>query len=121
MKTIRALAVAVFCVALPVSAQAAYWDYNIGGINWSPVRYNSMSYAYNYYSATINISPVDNVLSFGNVNSDFTPANADLQALISYLKVGGGSSEAVPEPSTLVLSAAALACLAISRRRFSRR
>jgi hypothetical protein len=46
--------------------------------------------------------------AIADVNRDGTITNADIQALLELLKSGGGSTDAVPEPSGL-----ALICLAI--------
>jgi hypothetical protein len=40
----------------------------------------------------------------GDVDVDGKFTNADLQALLNLLKAGGGSTNPVPEPSTLVLA-----------------
>jgi hypothetical protein len=44
------------------------------------------------------------LLVFGDINHDGTFNNADLQALLNLLKSGHGSTNPVPEPSTIVLA-----------------
>jgi hypothetical protein len=52
----------------------------------------------------------------GDVNQDGKFSNADLQALLDYLKAGHGSTNSVPEPSTFVLAVLALGILGVRRR-----
>jgi fibronectin-binding autotransporter adhesin len=54
-------------------------------------------------------------LLVGDVNGDGVVNNADLQALITYLKNGGGSADPVPEPATGVLAFVALAMVSGTR------
>jgi hypothetical protein len=44
------------------------------------------------------------LLSIGDLNGDGKVTNADLAALLSDLKSGGGSADPVPEPSSLALA-----------------
>jgi hypothetical protein len=60
-----------------------------------------------------------NIGSYSDVNGTTTYKNSNLQALLTYLKAGHGS-EAVPEPSTLVLAglgAAAIGLVASRRKK----
>ncbi len=52
------------------------------------------------------------VATLGDLNGDGNFNNADLQMLLRDLKSGGGSTNPVPEPSALVLTAVAAAALA---------
>jgi len=52
----------------------------------------------------------------GDVNGDNQVTNADLQALLNYIKNGNGSTNAVPEPSSLVLLGAGCLLLAARKR-----
>jgi hypothetical protein len=57
------------------------------------------------------------LLSIGDINDDGMVNNADLQALLNLLKSGGGSTDPIPEPASIVLLG--LGTLAIAyRRRF---
>ncbi len=58
------------------------------------------------------------LLDIEDVNGDGKVNNADLQALLIELKAGGGSSDSVPEPSTIALLG--IGALAITFRRRSR-
>jgi hypothetical protein len=66
-----------------------------------------------------------NYLSIGDINHDGKVTNADLQALENLLKAGGGSSNQVPEPASLVLLAfgtlavVGVNCAAMLRNRFN--
>ena len=51
------------------------------------------------------------LLTIGDLNNDGQVNNADLQALLNLLISGGGSTDAVPEPSTFVLAVVALTML----------
>jgi hypothetical protein len=57
------------------------------------------------------------VKSLGDINQDGKFNNADLQALLTLLKSGGGSSDPVPEPASWIL--ASLALMMVSGTRFS--
>jgi len=56
------------------------------------------------------------VTSLGDVNGDGKFNNADLQALLVKLKSGGGSTNPVPEPSTLVLAVLSFGLVMLGRR-----
>ncbi len=56
------------------------------------------------------------VATMGDLNGDGIFNGADLQMLLRDLKSGGGSTNPVPEPSTLVL--AAIAAVAFVKARF---
>ena len=56
------------------------------------------------------------LLAMGDLNGDGVVNNADLQALLNLLKSGGGSSDAVPEPSGLTLIVLAISAVALTRR-----
>jgi hypothetical protein len=59
-----------------------------------------------------------NLNTIGDFNSDGAVTNADLQMLLNLLKAGGGSVDAVPEPTAFELSFSGfLACLAMLFRR----
>jgi len=58
---------------------------------------NLTAYANSKSASTLQIS------SAGDVNGDGKFTNSDLQKLLNVLKAGGGSTNAVPEPSTLAL------------------
>jgi len=58
------------------------------------------------------------LLAIEDVNGDGKVNNTDLQALLTLLKSGGGSSNSVPEPSSIVLLC--LGGLAIAFRRRAR-
>ncbi len=49
------------------------------------------------------------LLAIGDINGDGVISNADLQMLLGALKAGGGSSDPVPEPTTLAIAAIGMA------------
>jgi hypothetical protein len=51
-----------------------------------------------------------------DVNGDGSFNNADLQALLTDLQSGGGTTDSVPEPSTIVLAALGVLGLVVGRR-----
>jgi hypothetical protein len=61
----------------------------------------------NSYRAAMSLTNAG-LLSIGDINGDGKITNADLQALLTLLKSGGGSVDAVSEPATLALLALAL-------------
>ena len=73
----------------------------------------------NAYKSAHGESDAD-LLAIGDINGDGKITNADLQALLTLLKSGGGSLAAVPEPASVVLMVLALTCFAFSvgRRHF---
>ncbi len=60
---------------------------------------------------------VSDVSLLGDINGDGQFNNADLQKLENVLKSGGGSTDAVPEPSTFILLAMAFGALALWSRK----
>ena len=70
------------------------------------------------YMATYKMNSEDMNL-IGDLNGDNKVTNADLQALLNYIKNGNGSSGAVPEPTTIGLLAMG-GVLLVARRRFRR-
>ena len=69
----------------------------------------------NDYLTAHNLTNED-LLSIGDINGDGKFNNADLQALINLLQSGGGSTNSVPEPSTLVLAVLAALMVGLFRR-----
>ena len=64
---------------------------------------------------TANSLTATDLLSIGDINVDGAITNADLQALLTLLKSGGGSLAGVPEPTSMELaSIGALALLAVT-------
>jgi len=59
----------------------------------------------------------NDLLQIGDINGDGKVNNADLQSLLNLLKIGGGSSIAVPEPDSLVLLALAVLIFRCASRR----
>jgi Dockerin type I domain len=57
-----------------------------------------------------------NLLTVADVNKSGTVTNADVQALLTTLKGGGGSLSAVPEPATAVLGCVGILLVCVSRR-----
>jgi hypothetical protein len=57
----------------------------------------------------------DDFTALGDINGDGQVTNADLQALLDYLKAGGGSTNPVPEPASWILATVALAIVAGTR------
>ena len=55
-----------------------------------------------------------NLISIGDVDGSGSVSNADVQALLTLLKTGGGSVAAVPEPASIALMALALPCFAFA-------
>jgi sulfatase modifying factor 1 len=70
---------------------------------------------FDFYMHANGLSNAD-MLAIADVNGDGAINNADLQALLDLLKTGGGSTDPVPEPSTLVLAFFACVGLMSSRR-----
>jgi hypothetical protein len=68
-----------------------------------------------YQSSHGNISTAQ-VNLIGDLNGDGKFNNADLQALLNALESGGGSTDPVPEPSSLLLLAFGSFALAVRRR-----
>ena len=64
---------------------------------------NFTNYETLYGLTPSNLNP-QQLLLLGDINGDGKMNNADLQALINLLQSGGGSTNAVPEPSTFVLA-----------------
>ncbi|HTQ40990.1 MAG TPA: endonuclease [Pirellulales bacterium] len=69
----------------------------------------------NYYETNNRLTPAD-LLDIGDVNGDGAVSYADMQALLSQLNAGHGSSLGVPEPSSLLLLS--FGGLFLLRRRF---
>jgi hypothetical protein len=75
------------------------------------------------YRSLFTLSDADFV-AIGDINVDGTVNNADMQALLNFFKLGGGSLAAVPEPKSFaliafgapLLAAATLDCRLKSRR-----
>jgi uncharacterized repeat protein (TIGR03803 family) len=57
------------------------------------------------------------LLAIGDINGDGVVNNADLQALLDLLNSGGGSSNSVPEPPSIVLLGIGALAIAYRRRR----
>ena len=57
-----------------------------------------------------------NLLTVADVNKSGAVTNADAQALLTLLKNGGGSLNAVPEPATALLGCAGIVLVCLSRR-----
>lgn len=68
-----------------------------------------------YRQANTDLSNNDDFLELADVNGDTVVNNADLQALLSLLKSGGGSTSSVPEPASLVLLVAGSVLLLLCR------
>jgi hypothetical protein len=51
------------------------------------------------------------LISIGDIDGSGTVTNADVQALLSLLQLGGGSLAAVPEPASIALLALVLPAL----------
>ena len=66
------------------------------------------------YEGQYGVSPADLPI-IGDVNGDTQFTNADLQALLDYLKDGGGSTSTVPEPASWILAFLALAMVSGTR------
>ena len=89
----------------------------------APTSGGEINHAYLYSQATINVTdtnPAPASTTSGVVNTMAFTTSADLQGFLTLLKPGQGSSEAVPEPSTLVLMGLAVGSLAVARRRLAR-
>ena len=61
-----------------------------------------------------------NLQLIGDMNGDTKFTNSDLQALLDYLKDGGGSINSVPEPASWVLASVALAAILWGRLQHSK-
>ena len=66
----------------------------------------------NAYQTKYNL-PAAATLAIGDLNGDGKVTNADLQALLTLLKSGGGSAAAVSEPAPIALLALAAPLLAV--------
>lgn len=65
------------------------------------------------YKSLFTLSDAD-FLVIGDINVDGTVNNADVQSLLDFFKLGGGSVATVPEPASIVLMTLAIPLIVVS-------
>src|SRR5262249_17954889 len=66
---------------------------------------------------TDHMMSVERLLALADINGDNNFTNADLQALLEYLKSGHGATDIVPEPASWILLGIGVLGLAVAKRK----
>ena len=108
---------AVQLVTVPVTTTSLPGDFNRDG-QVDPADIATMERALNDLSSfeSANGLTEGQLLAIGDVNGDGQVTNADLQALLNSLRSGGGPSDPVPEPASIVLLGLCAVAIAFRRR-----